>query len=307
MSVAPAAAVDTAQIRALLESAELPTADLTPGLLEHFLVIREGASLVAVGGLELSADAALLRSVAVAASRRGRGVGKRMVEALESLAQSRGVGRLYLLTTSADRFFASLGYESAPRETAPQGIRQRPQFSSLCPSTSTLMAKKLQRRVFNVLFLCTGNSARSILAEGILNHSLGRGRFRGFSAGSHPKSEPHPYAIRLLTEHGIPATDLRSKSWDEFARPESPSMDFVITVCDQAAGEQCPFWPGQPISAHWGLPDPAAVEASEEARRKAFSDAFMTLRRRVELFTSLPMGALDRIGLQERMRQIGRQ
>jgi protein-tyrosine-phosphatase len=169
------------------------------------------------------------------------------------------------------------------------------------------MVKTLERKIFNVLFLCTGNSARSILAESILNYSLGLGRFRAFSAGSHPKSEPNPYAIKLLTEQRIPVKDLRSKSWDEFAKPDSPVMDFVITVCDQAAGEQCPLWPGQPVSAHWGLPDPAAVEGSEEAKSKAFTDAFMTLRRRIELFTNLPISTLERIALKDRMLQIGKQ
>jgi arsenate reductase len=167
--------------------------------------------------------------------------------------------------------------------------------------------KASERKVFSVLFLCTGNSARSILAEAILNHALGRGRFRAFSAGSHPKSEPNPYAIQLLTERRIPVEGLRSKSWDEFAKPDSPPLDFVITVCDQAAGEQCPFWPGQPISAHWCLPDPAEVEGSDEAKRKAFAETFMTLRRRIELFTSLPMSSLDRIAIQERAREIGKQ
>jgi arsenate reductase len=169
------------------------------------------------------------------------------------------------------------------------------------------IVKTSEPKIFNVLFLCTGNSARSILAEAILNYVCGRGKFRAFSAGSHPKDRPNPYAIQLLKEQRIPIEGLRSKSWDEFARPDSPPLDFVITVCDRAAGEQCPFWPGQPISAHWGLPDPAEVEGSEEQKRKAFADALLTLRRRIELFTSLPIRSLDRMALQERMRDIGLQ
>jgi arsenate reductase (thioredoxin) len=162
-------------------------------------------------------------------------------------------------------------------------------------------------KIFNVLFLCTGNSARSILAEAILNHVCGKGRFRGFSAGSHPKNEPNPYALRLLQEQGVPTTGLRSKGWDEFSGPDSPHLDFVFTVCDQAAGEQCPFWPGQPITAHWGLADPAAVEGGDETKRRAFFDAFVILRRRIELFTSLPLSMLDKMTLQQRLGDVGRQ
>jgi arsenate reductase len=165
----------------------------------------------------------------------------------------------------------------------------------------------LESKIFNVLFLCTGNSARSILAEAILNHVCGQGRFCAFSAGSHPKSQPNPYAIELLRDHGIPVEGLRSKSWDEFALPGAPALDFVFTVCDQAAGEACPFWPGQPITAHWGLADPAEVQGSEQARRKAFADAFVILRRRIELFTGLPLATLDRMALQSRVGQIGTQ
>lgn len=158
----------------------------------------------------------------------------------------------------------------------------------------------------HVLFLCTGNSARSILAEGLMN-ALGQGRFRGHSAGSHPKGVPHPLALETLASARIPTDGFRSKSWDEFAAPGAPVMDFVITVCDQAAGEACPFWPGQPITAHWGLPDPAAVEGSDEQRRRAFLDTSVALRRRIELMIALPIDKLDALALQDRMRAIGRQ
>jgi arsenate reductase len=159
-------------------------------------------------------------------------------------------------------------------------------------------------KVFNVLFLCTGNSARSILAEGLLNE-LGKGRFRAFSAGSHPKGTVHPLALRELQSLRIPTDGFRSKAWDEFAEPGAPVMDFVFTVCDQAAGELCPVWPGQPMTAHWGMPDPAAVDGSDEVQARAFRDAAVTLKRRIELLTALPMAALDRLAIQEQVREIG--
>lgn len=145
---------------------------------------------------------------------------------------------------------------------------------------------------YNVLFLCTGNSARSIMAEALLG-VLGNGRFIAYSAGSHPSGKVQPFAAELATGLGYPAEKLRSKSWDEYAVAGAPKMDFIITVCDNAAGEVCPIWPGQPISAHWGVADPAAVEGSEEVRRAAFRDAFLVLRRRVELLIALPIESLD--------------
>lgn len=160
-------------------------------------------------------------------------------------------------------------------------------------------------KVFNVLFLCTGNSARSILAESLLN-GLGKGRFKAFSAGSHPAGKVNPFAIEFLAKAGLPADGFRSKSWDEFAAPDAPVMDYVLTVCDQAAGEQCPFWPGQPMSAHWGVPDPAAVEGSDDEKRRAFKAAATTLRKRIELFTSLPTATLDRMSLKARLDDIGK-
>jgi len=159
-------------------------------------------------------------------------------------------------------------------------------------------------RVFNVLFLCTGNSARSILAEAILNQA-GRGRFKAFSAGSHPKGEVHPFALELLRKNRFAVSGLRSKSWDEFAAPDAPQLDFVFTVCDNAAGEACPLWPGQPVTAHWGIEDPAAVEGTDEAQRKAFAHTSAQLQRRIGLFVSLPIDKLDRMSLTARLREIG--
>lgn len=159
-------------------------------------------------------------------------------------------------------------------------------------------------KVFNVLFICTGNSARSILAESILN-SLGQGRFKAFSAGSHPAGQVNPYAIELLERNRFNTESLRSKNWNEFARPDAPRLDFIFTVCDKAAGEVCPFWPGQPISAHWGVEDPAAVDGSEDDKRKAFSNVFRILNRRISLFMSLPIEKLDALTLKHEMDQIG--
>ena len=159
-------------------------------------------------------------------------------------------------------------------------------------------------KTYNLLILCTGNSARSILAEALINH-WGKGRFRGFSAGSHPKGDVHPMALDLLHALELPSTGLRSKSWSEFAAPGAPAMDFVFTVCDQAAAETCPVWPGDPITAHWGVADPAAVTGSEMAQRQAFRQAFAMLERRVKLFLSLPIETLDRLVLQRRVDEIG--
>ncbi len=156
----------------------------------------------------------------------------------------------------------------------------------------------------NVLFLCTGNSARSILAEAILNFR-GQGKFRAFSAGSHPKGEVHPMALDLIRAMKMPTEGLGSKSWDEFARPGAPQMHFIITVCDNAKGEVCPIWPGMPMTAHWGVPDPAAAEGNAAERALAFRDAFAMLARRIDLFTSLPFETLSKMALQKRVDRIG--
>jgi len=155
-----------------------------------------------------------------------------------------------------------------------------------------------------VLFLCTGNSARSILAEAILNR-LGAGRFRAYSAGSHPKGRVHPLALELLRERGYDTAGLRSKSWDEFAEPGAPALDFVFTVCDDAAGEVCPLWPGQPVTAHWGVEDPAAFAGPEAQQRQLFRRVYVELERRIDLFTNLPLESLDRLALQQRLKEIG--
>ncbi|HQT72218.1 MAG TPA: arsenate reductase ArsC [Thiobacillus sp.] len=163
----------------------------------------------------------------------------------------------------------------------------------------------MDKPVFNVLFLCTGNSARSILAETVLTN-LGKGRFRAFSAGSHPAGQVNPFALELLEKNHFDTSELRSKSWDEFAQPVAPHLDFVITVCDNAAGEVCPLWPGQPMTAHWGVPDPAAVDGTDEQKRRAFVDAMNQLQRRICMLVSLPFATLDGMKLQQAVRDIGK-
>lgn len=160
-------------------------------------------------------------------------------------------------------------------------------------------------RPYNVLFLCTGNSARSILAEAYLNFR-GSGAFRAFSAGSHPTGRVNPLALELLERCGVPAGGARSKGWDEFARQGAPELDFVFTVCDDAAGQVCPVWPGHPMTAHWGVPDPAAVQGSRSEQMRAFEQAFRILERRIGIFISLPIASLDRLSLRERVREIGK-
>ncbi len=159
-------------------------------------------------------------------------------------------------------------------------------------------------RIYNVLFLCTGNSARSILGEVLLNQ-LGAGRFRAYSAGSHPKGQVHPLAIDVLSRNGLPVDGLRSKNWDEFATPDAPVLDFVFTVCDNAAGEVCPVWPGQPMTAHWGIEDPAAVDGPDLEKRAAFNNAFRFMRNRIAAFVSLPLASIDKMSLTAKLRAIG--
>jgi arsenate reductase len=164
----------------------------------------------------------------------------------------------------------------------------------------------MPQKIFNVLFLCTGNSARSIMSESILS-AQAPGRFRAFSAGSTPTGQVNPFVLDLLARNRLPTEGLRSKSWNEFERPDAPRMDFVITVCDRARAEVCPIWPGQPMSAHWGVEDPAQVVGDEAHRRKAFSDALIVLNRRIAMFANLPMEKLDKLALQAELDRIGRE
>jgi arsenate reductase len=166
------------------------------------------------------------------------------------------------------------------------------------------MERKMSERVYNVLFLCTGNSARSILAESILRKD-GAGRFNAFSAGSHPKGAVNPFALKALRAVDYPSEGFRSKPWDEFAQPGAPELDFVFTVCDNAAGEACPVWPGQPMTAHWGIEDPAAVEGTDLEKEAAFNQAFRFLKNRISAFISLPLKSIDQLALGTRLREIG--
>jgi arsenate reductase len=167
------------------------------------------------------------------------------------------------------------------------------------------MTDQTPDRVYNVLFLCTGNSARSVLGEAIMN-ALPGGKFRAYSAGSQPKGQVNPLTLHTLKEMGLPTEGYRSKSWDEFATPDAPKLDFVFTVCDDAAGETCPYWPGQPMTAHWGVADPAAVEGSDLEKVNAFRDAANYLRRRIEVFNALPLATIDRMSLQSKLKDIGK-
>src|SRR5580704_15248408 len=176
--------------------------------------------------------------------------------------------------------------------------------SRAASSARQLLRKMSAERTYNVLFLCTGNSARSILAESLLN-TLGKGRFQAFSAGSFPKGQVHPLAIDLLKRTNLPSEGFRSKSWDEFAAPGAPPIDFIFTVCDNAAGEVCPVWPGKPMTAHWGVADPAAVEGTDMEKATTFRKAFKELETRIKLFTSLPIASLDSMTLKAKLREIG--
>jgi arsenate reductase len=162
----------------------------------------------------------------------------------------------------------------------------------------------MSERARHILFLCTGNSARSIIAEVMLNH-LGQGRFKASSAGSHPKGAVHPLALATLQSMGLPMDGLRSKSWEEFARPDAPALDVIVTVCDDAAGEVCPLWPGTPMTAHWGVEDPAAFQSSEDAQRQKFREVALMLRQRIERLLSLPLATLDRMTMQAKLQEIG--
>ena len=176
----------------------------------------------------------------------------------------------------------------------------------LRPNSVLLVRRVLlvSNRPYHVLFLCTGNSARSIMAEALMNH-WGQGRFHAYSAGSHPTGHVNPFALATLARNYIPAPDPRSKSWDEFATPDAPPLDFVFTVCDRAAQEVCPFWPGQPMTAHWGIPDPAAVEGTDDEKQRAFQQAFRDLDSRIKIFASLRLDALDQLALQRQLNEIG--
>jgi arsenate reductase (thioredoxin) len=191
-----------------------------------------------------------------------------------------------------------------PRKATTSDRGSAASLAGRCRARDKLLREMTAERVYNVLFLCTGNSARSILAESLLN-ALGKGKFRAFSAGSFPKGQVHPLALDLLKRANLPTENLGSKSWDEFAAPGAPQLDFIVTVCDNAAGEACPLWPGKPMTAHWGIADPAAAEGTDEEKMAAFRQAFQALETRIKLLTRHSIDSLDRISLYARLREIG--
>lgn len=298
----------------LLQSAGLPTGDLTRTAALDLWFIEADGSIIGAIGLERFEKSGLLRSLVVAPEHRRHGLGRQLVERLERDAHNSGIDRLVLLTETAEGFFAGLGYSVTDRQLVPDAVRGSAEFRSLCPASAVCLTKSLptvpQERTtpdhrYNVLFLCTGNSARSVLAESLLNH-WGRGRFRGYSAGSFPKGQVHPLSIALLDELGLPTEGLRSKSWDEFAARGAPPIHFVFTVCDNAAGEVCPILPGHPMTAHWGLEDPAAVDGTEDEKRAAFAKTLHELESRIKSFVNLPISNLDKMMLQSRLIDIGK-
>lgn len=299
---------DLAAVKRLLAECGLPAEDVHLHI-GNFVLARSGEELVGTIGLEVYKGVGLLRSLAVAPAQRNRGLARELCEAISQRAAQQGVRTLYLLTTSAAGYFRRLGYRTLDRKLVPPEIRETEQFRTLCPDTAEVLAKDIAQArepaCRNVLFLCTGNSARSILAEACLN-SAGRGRFKAYSAGSHPAGKVNPLALELLAKNRIATEGLRSKSWDEFALPGAPRLDFVFTVCDNAAGEVCPLWPGQPVSAHWGVQDPAAVQGPDDVKRGAFLRAFTELATRINLFVNLPFEKLDRLALKSRLEEIGR-
>jgi arsenate reductase len=289
-SIATATAADEPALRALLQACGLPTEDLPAGFTASALVAHRQGQLIGCVAVQVFGRLGLLRSVAVAEPLRRQGLASQLLAAAEAMARKAGIDTLWLLTNGATEFFKACGYAGRERHAAPAAIAATAQFAGLCPASSTLMSKTLMAPPYRVLVLCTGNSARSILGESILNRLGSAGApLVGYSAGSHPRGIPNPYAIELLQAMGHPVAGLSSKSWDVFSGPEAPSLDIVITVCDQAAGETCPYWPGAPIQVHWGLPDPAAVEGSEGDIRAAFRSTYDTLWRRFSTVASWPL------------------
>jgi N-acetylglutamate synthase-like GNAT family acetyltransferase/protein-tyrosine-phosphatase len=279
-AVETARSADLPPILALLARCGLPGAGVER-LLGDLFVARRGGIVVGVVGVEPAGDYGLLRSLAVDEDQRGEGIARALCSRAVQHAAERRLQALYLLTTTAEPFFAKAGFARVRRDEVPEAIRRTQEFASLCPQSACVMTKSLGAR--NVLFLCTGNSARSILAEAYLN-AAGGGRFKAYSAGSHPAGKVNPLALELLSEKQVATAGLRSKNWDEFAQPGAPRLDFVFTVCDNAAGEVCPVFPGHPAKEHWSIPDPAAVQGPGEAKRAAFVAAFLDLKARIDRF-----------------------
>ncbi|MBK8004728.1 MAG: GNAT family N-acetyltransferase [Gemmatimonadetes bacterium] len=288
-------------IRALLGASALPVEDLDPALLPRFFGVEGADGLQGVVALERQGEAGLLRSLAVAPASRGTGLGRELVQHVEAQAVGAGLRELWLLTTTAEPFFRHLGWEPAARDRAPEGIRGTSEFRSVCPSSAACLRRDLRglMQPYRVLVLCTGNSARSQIAEALLAER-GAGRFVVASAGSRPAARVNPYAVRVLAERGI--------AWEgRVPKPieglEGERWDFVITVCDRAR-EACPIFPRRPVFAHWGMPDPAEVGGTDEEKLRAFRDTLITLERRIALFLELPLEKLDRLAREQAVRAL---
>lgn len=306
MKLRPALPSEHQEIQALLSDNQLPVEDLATAAVE-FIVAAEGEHVLGVVGLECFGDAGLLRSLAVARDQRGSGLGGALVRGAESLARERGLRQVVLLTLTAAPFFARRGYALTARESVPAAVRDSAEFRSICPASAACMTKALDSRDVRkrVLFLCTGNSARSVLAEATLRAWAGQ-RFEVFSAGSQPTGKINPYALYQLAAEGIATAGLHSKSWDEFSTDGTAPMDLVVTVCDSAAAEICPVVLGDFVRTHWGLPDPAAVDGSDEDKREAFRQAHRTIKARLRALLALPAGMWDdRILLKQALDRIG--
>lgn len=301
VSVRPARKEDLVSVRRLLGDAGLPEAGVEEWL-PQFVVAEQEGRVVGVGGLELYGPSALLRSVAVRADRRGGGLGRELVDRLLAGARRRGIREVYLLTTTAENWFPRLGFAAVTRDEVPEAVRRSVEFTTACPASATVMRKSLageNPQGLRVLFLCTGNSARSQMAEALLNRKAG-GRYVAESAGSEPAARVNPYAVEVLRDAGIEWRGHPPRGLDGL---ELEPWDLVITVCDHAR-ESCPLFPGGPVVAHWGMPDPAAVEGDAASRRAAFVDAFWLISRRVDLLLALPVEKLERMALQSRVQAI---
>ncbi len=298
-----AAAADLPPVLGLLAAAALPTAGI-PASLAGFVVAEQAGRLVGVAGVERYGTAGLLRSVAVDPSARGTGVGRALVERALGDARRNGVAEAYLLTTTAERYFPRLGFEPISREEVSPGVLASAEFQGVCPTSAVVMRRRLgaapERGALRVLILCTGNSARSQMAEALLNLRAA-GRIVAESAGSRPAAQVNPSAVAALAEVGIPWDGHEPRGLDGL---DGAHWDIVITVCDRAR-EVCPLFPSLPAIAHWGMPDPAEVEGTEEEKRRAFRNALQVIGRRVDLLLALPLEKLERFALESSLRAIG--
>ncbi len=273
----PGEEADYQQVTALLERAGLPLAGVSPRL-DGFVVLEADGRIVGTAAVEAYGDVGLLRSVAVDAERRGSGLGAALVEQALDEARAAGVRDVFLLTTTAQRYFPRHGFAVASRDDAPAALQASAEFRGACPASATIMRRRLERPR-RVLVVCTGNSARSQIAEALFAHK-GAGHFEAASAGARPAPRVHPFAIDVLREHGIEWRERAPKGLDAVADRE---WDFVITVCDHAR-EACPVFPGHPVTLHWGMSDPARASGSEAERRRAFADTYSLLERLIERF-----------------------